>query len=261
MLTSRIRGGTPFEHSGEQYSINDPELTARLKEIGRLNRLREREHIQAAIDAANATYQPIPDFDVSDREESPPIGGLPSPAASPPHANLQLYSAQSLLWPVNHPQRTQNLFHPPRKGSRRRQPSCHSTITTRSQASDEHTFWELDSSGRRGRRIMHQPLLTKPPDISAQGMSFYYFRILILIKVCRPGCRCVLDLRQISIIFRRRQEKTSEETEAVRDWYGRRTIQVFYLTARPHGLDPIEPHRGPKGFQRRLRLQYHHCAL
>ncbi|KAL8758032.1 MAG: hypothetical protein Q9184_004043, partial [Pyrenodesmia sp. 2 TL-2023] len=201
MLTSRIRGGTPFEHWGEQYSINDPELTARLERLGRLTCLRDAEHIQAAVDAENAAYQSIPDLD-PDREESPPVGGLPSPATSPPPSNLQLQGAQAVPRVVRNLQSVQTFdsdmaevdvgaestsafldghantqmehqpqlspFQRSRNGPRRRQRSLRSSIITRSKASYEHTFWELDSSGRRGRRIMRRPLLAKPSDTTAQ---------------------------------------------------------------------------------------------
>ncbi|KAL9018151.1 MAG: hypothetical protein Q9185_004558 [Variospora sp. 1 TL-2023] len=102
MQTSRIRGGTPIEYWGEQHRINDPQLTARLKEVGRILRLREAEHIQESIDAANAIFQPLPDGESPEPDESP-IGGLPSPAASPPHTNLQLHPAQATFSAVSHP--------------------------------------------------------------------------------------------------------------------------------------------------------------
>ncbi|KAL8975012.1 MAG: hypothetical protein Q9197_000745 [Variospora fuerteventurae] len=190
MQTSRIRGGTPVEYWGEQHSINDPELIARLKDVARLTNLRQAEHIQESIDAANAIFQPLPDDESPEPDESP-IGGLPSPAASPPRTNFQLHTAQATSSAMSHPHsepvdidrtgaeveadsisglreghlNTQTgyqpqplLLQPSRKESRRRQPSLRSTITTRSQVSDRHTFWELDPSGRRGRRIMDRPL-------------------------------------------------------------------------------------------------------
>ncbi|KAL8986777.1 MAG: hypothetical protein Q9177_003955, partial [Variospora cf. flavescens] len=133
---------------------------------------------------------PLPDDESPEPDESP-IGGLPSPAASPPHTNLQLHPAQATFSAVSHPrseplevelagaeveadstsglrighlnthtgyQAQPLLLQPSRKESRRRQLSLRSTITTRSHARDRHTLWELDSSGRRGRRIMDRPV-------------------------------------------------------------------------------------------------------
>ncbi|KAL8651606.1 MAG: hypothetical protein Q9210_003159 [Variospora velana] len=216
MQTSRIRGGTPVEYWGEQHSINDPELTALLKEVAQLTRLRQEEHIQESIDAANAIFQPLPDDESPEPEESP-VGGLPSPAASPPRTNLQLHPAQATSSAVSHPQsepvrdfdmagaeveadsssglrdghlNTQTGYQPQplplqpsRRKSRRRQPSLRSSITTRSLASDRHTFWELDSSGRRSRRITNQPFF------GAHGMQIQIRPLfkLVLTKPCYPS--------------------------------------------------------------------------
>ncbi|KAL8645748.1 MAG: hypothetical protein Q9210_006538 [Variospora velana] len=84
MPTSRIRGGTPYSYHGEQHSINDPKLTALLDELGQHNRSWAAEHLQAAAEAARASYQPPPDIYTPERELSPPAAGLLSPAASPP---------------------------------------------------------------------------------------------------------------------------------------------------------------------------------
>ncbi|KAL9004296.1 MAG: hypothetical protein Q9188_002885, partial [Gyalolechia gomerana] len=84
MPTSRIRGGTPYSYHGKQHSINDPKLTALLEELGQHNRSWAAEHLQAAAEAARATYQPPPDIYTPDREVSPPAAGLFSPAASTP---------------------------------------------------------------------------------------------------------------------------------------------------------------------------------
>ncbi|KAI4141713.1 MAG: hypothetical protein LQ341_003446 [Variospora aurantia] len=250
MQRSHIRGGTPVEYWGEQHSINDPELIARLKDVARLTNLRQAEHIQESIDAANAIFQPLPDdetsisdaeltarlqeigrtlrlreaehlqesidaenaayqplpYDESPEPEESPIGGLPSPAPSPPPTNPQLHAAQATSSTVKHlgsePVEVEKagaeveadsssglrdehlntqtgyqpqplLPQPSRKESRRRQPSHCSTITTRSQASDRHTFWELDSSGRRGRKIMDRPLFgaADPDSVFVQADS------------------------------------------------------------------------------------------
>ncbi|KAL8828631.1 MAG: hypothetical protein Q9170_006519 [Blastenia crenularia] len=85
MQTSRIRGGTPYSYTGEHSEIDDPGLNALLDELAQWNRQRDAERQQAAIDEANATYQPPPDIRTPDRSPSPPVGGLLSPAASPPH--------------------------------------------------------------------------------------------------------------------------------------------------------------------------------
>ncbi|KAL9605645.1 MAG: hypothetical protein Q9179_001150 [Wetmoreana sp. 5 TL-2023] len=98
----RRRGDTPFSDGSEQYPIidepephliDDPDLLAKLEELHQLGQAREAEHIQAAVDAANADCQPPPDIDSSDREESP-IGGLPSPTPSPRTGYSQLPNSQ-----------------------------------------------------------------------------------------------------------------------------------------------------------------------
>ena len=95
MPVSRIRGGTPISHHGEQHSINDPDLLARIDRNARLFQAWEEERLQAAIDAEKAAYQPPPDIDTSDRGISPLPGGLPSPAASPTRDVSQLHGRQS----------------------------------------------------------------------------------------------------------------------------------------------------------------------
>lgn len=95
MPVSRIRGGTPNSYQGEQSSINDPDLLARIDENARLFQAREKESLQAARNEENAAYQAPPDIDTPDREVSPNPGGLPSPAATPPRKFPQLHGDQS----------------------------------------------------------------------------------------------------------------------------------------------------------------------
>ncbi|KAI4161563.1 MAG: hypothetical protein L6R39_000053 [Caloplaca ligustica] len=244
MPTTRIRGGTPMSDEPPQESIGDPHLLTRLDKLNRLFQTREAERIQAAVDAANALYPPP---STPEREESPPIGGLLSPASSPPRGSFQLYSVQPLPPAVSNSISVQPVTfgleepeaepsietlqtssaqqsQPLRRGSRHRdtpilssttgpdlihdKPLGHQTlplamsiprsddrrvsitepsqlqlqssssrqqlirqrsiITTRSRASPRAKSWELDKSGRRGRKTM---LLQKPGErsnISAQ---------------------------------------------------------------------------------------------
>ncbi|KAI4144026.1 MAG: hypothetical protein L6R39_004347 [Caloplaca ligustica] len=84
MSLTRIRGRTPIQYEGElERSIDDPELVARLEELSRISCARREERIHAAVIEAISLYQPPPDILTLDREESPPVGGLPSPAPSP----------------------------------------------------------------------------------------------------------------------------------------------------------------------------------
>ncbi|KAL8707342.1 MAG: hypothetical protein Q9220_007617 [cf. Caloplaca sp. 1 TL-2023] len=89
MQTAQIRGGTPVNVPGEQQEITDPEFLAWLEEIGQWNRQRAAEREEADIRANQAVYQAPPDILSPDRPPDTPPGGLPSPAASPPHPYLQ----------------------------------------------------------------------------------------------------------------------------------------------------------------------------
>ncbi|KAL9004639.1 MAG: hypothetical protein Q9188_002553 [Gyalolechia gomerana] len=240
MPTARIRGGTPVDYPGEQHMVNDPELTALLDKLDRRMRQQREEYLQAAVDEANAAYQPPPYVEISDGEDSPPFGGLPSPAASPRHAYSQLPGAHPRPSAVSDPpslqpvdsdmaevdgeahstsdlQSNPSIARQPqlpvlqagRKGNsinpssvspslvddkssehwsaapttnvsrlgqrllsqrqfgssarrKRQTPPCSATIT-RSKASPQTTFWELEESGRRGL-----PLSAKRLDISSQ---------------------------------------------------------------------------------------------
>ncbi|KAL9126629.1 MAG: hypothetical protein Q9217_004349 [Psora testacea] len=80
MPISRIRGGTSISH---EQSINDPDLLAKLEDLNQYIQAQAARRIQAAVDKPNADYQPPPNIHTPDREDSPPVGGLPSPASSP----------------------------------------------------------------------------------------------------------------------------------------------------------------------------------
>lgn len=60
-----------------------------INETAHLMKEREAERIQAAIDKANAAYQPPPEDRFRTRKDAP-VPGLPSPAASPPNSPHQL---------------------------------------------------------------------------------------------------------------------------------------------------------------------------
>lgn len=72
-------------------------------------RIQHIEHIQAAIKAENVAYQPPSDINTLDCEGSSPIGGLPSPAASPPHVDSQLHGARPTPSAVSDPQEAQPM--------------------------------------------------------------------------------------------------------------------------------------------------------
>ncbi|KAL9023489.1 MAG: hypothetical protein Q9196_007170 [Gyalolechia fulgens] len=110
MPITRIRGGTPVDYvdySGEEHSVNDPELTAELEALAQRLNQRRAADLQAAVDAENARYQPPPYVELSDGEDSPLFGGLPSPAASPRRAYSQLHGARPIPSAVSDPQSVQ----------------------------------------------------------------------------------------------------------------------------------------------------------
>lgn len=77
------------------HEINDPQMLAMIERTTQRCRARREHDLQAARDAANASYRP-PVIITPYRNPSPPPGGLPSPAASPPRDLPQLQGQQSL---------------------------------------------------------------------------------------------------------------------------------------------------------------------